>query len=718
MPSKQGRKEGDRGHRKSRPESEERDRGKGTEKRRGKDKDGGHALGADRQKRRERDSRHSAGHHRPRSSRSPPRTGVVSKQKLRSPTPELRGAPQKSFFTDTRGDPHNITYGTIHRYSIPDYRRRGAGSIVGLSPDIRIDRDKGDGKGLVLTTANKIGGKHARGSIAVMGGRVKMLRVKKGGDDGAFESGTDFVPLSGRGRPRKRKVDALEQGESDGDDSHYRSLGGLKKIGDKPEDEDLEYASASGSEGDYVAPQEWNDRGKAMELARKVGVEPNNVDAWMEYVNYQDGVLASSSRRTTAAERRSTAEVKLDILGKALQRCSDNEALLIKYMDIAQEIWDPEEMMAKWQQALRDNPAMTGLWTKYINFRQTDFLSFTYPECIKCFSECFAILRTAAIGTDGESKDKERIELNILYVFLRATLLMREAGFVENAIAAFQLMIELNIFHPSQLAPPTSLAEHEAILNQLDEFWDSEVLRVGETGAQGWSSFVQSGDKCSVPEAQMEAPPPEVLDPDDPFGSWMDAEKERMSGLKLPARTVDEVEEDDPYRVVLFSDLRSLMFWFSREAVKKKLVDAFLLFSGLRPFHNGVASSSGHPEATDVFLRNELSQMGEGCLKEWFWPAPEIVDAKGIISDGVASEKQPVLEGEPLRFGLKNFPITQESLFAEPSSWVLGLEDLGNMKRANKQFTGAVLKMLVGKLGDEHLAVYYLAWTWRNHPER
>jgi hypothetical protein len=278
------------------------------------------------------------------------------------------------------------------------------------------------------------------------------------------------------------------------------------------------------------------------------------------------------------------------------------------------------------------------------------------------------------------------------------------------------LIIELNIFPPQQLAPPTSLSQHEAILEQLDAFWDSEVLRVGETGAQGWSLFVQSGGKGNVPETQKETLSSDMLDPNDPFGSWMDSEKERTTGFRMPARTVDEVEEDDPYRVVLFSDLRNLMFWFSQEAVKKRLVDAFLVFSGLRPVYGGMASSSGHSEATDVFLRNDLAQMEARYLKEWFWPVPEITIANGAICDEVAPEKESLLGGDPFEFGLRSFPITQDTLFAEPGSWVSALEDLHNLKRADKQFTGAVLKMLVGKLGDEHLAVYYLAWIWRNHP--
>ncbi|RPB06131.1 DUF1740-domain-containing protein [Choiromyces venosus 120613-1] len=721
--SKRDRKEKDRRHRRSRSRSRERNRDKDKDKdrdgRRENDKERNREEGRDRH--RHRGSDHHP-HHSERSSwrekpRSPTRTTVVASGKSRPPSPEA--AAQKAFYTDTRGDPNNVTYDSIHKYSIPDYRRRGGGSVLGLSPEIRIDREKGDGKGLVLQERERASGTNTRKLFAALESGVKRLRIKKDGVDSSgrvFESGMDFVPLFGSGKGKKRKHPDFEKEESEGEDNHYRSLEGLKKLGENPEDKDLEYASASGSEGDYVTVEGWDDRQKTMELVRKIDAEPKNVNAWLDYVNHQGTLLSSSGRRTTVAERKSTAEVKLDILGKALEKCPGNEELLVKYMDIAQMIWDSRKMMAKWQQLLKENPTAIDLWTKYINFRQTDFLSFTYSECVKCFSECLTMLRTAAMKAVDRSEDKEKIEEIILYVFLRATLLMKEAGFVENSIAAFQLMIELNFFAPPQIAAPRSLTEHEKILELLDAFWDSEVLRVGEMGAEGWFSFVQSAGEGKAPEAQKETVLVDSLDTHDPFGSWITAEEERMEIPKMPARTVDEVEEDDPYRVVLFSDLREFMFLFANEAVKQKLVDAFLMFSGLRPLYGGMRVSSGKPEATDIFLRNELGHTSDECHEKWFWPKSGGHDNKPIGWEGMEPEKKAPLGERPFQFGLRNFPLSWDMLFAKPEYWVSVIDGLGSLKRGNVEFVGNVLRMLVAQLSDEQLALYFLAWTWKNRP--
>ncbi|KAG0637046.1 NRDE-2, necessary for RNA interference-domain-containing protein [Tuber brumale] len=715
--SKRDRKE--RGHRRrSRSRSRERNQDRDNDGRRERNKERNREDGRGRHGHRGSD-RH---HHNEKSSRrekprSLTRTTVVATGKSRPPSPEA--AAQRAFYTDTRSDPDNVTYGSIHRYSIPDYRRRGGGSVLGLSPEIRIDREKGDGKGLVLQERERRSGTNARRLFAAFESGVRVLRIKKGGGDSTikvFENGMDFVPLFGSGRGRKRNITDFEQEESEGEDNHYRSLEGLKKLGENPEDGDLEYASASGSEGDYIAAEGWDNRQKTVELARKVDAAPGNVGAWLDYVNHQDTLLESSGRRTTVAERKSTAEVKLDILGKALEKCPGNEELLVKYMDIAQVVWDSRKMMTKWQRMLKENPTAIGLWTKYINFRQTDFLSFTYSECVRCFSECLATLRAAAMKAVDKSEDKEKIEEIILYVFLRTALLMKEAGFIENAIAAFQLMIELNFFAPPQITAPGSLSEHEEVLELLDTFWDSEVLRVGEVGAEGWFSFVQLGGKGKAPETQKGMVSPDSLDTRDPFGSWMAAEEGRMEIPKMPARTMDEVEEDDPYRVVLFSDLREFMFFFASEAVKQKLIDALLIFSGLRPLYEGVRMSSGKAEATDIFLRNELGHTMDECLGRWFWPERGGHNNELIGWGGMEPEKKAPFGEKPFQFSLRNFPLSEEMLFAKSEYWVSAIDGPGGLKGGNVEFVGNVLKMLVAQLSDEQLALYFLAWTWKNRP--
>jgi hypothetical protein len=64
----------------------------------------------------------------------------------RKPSPEPVGI----FTIDRKGDLKNLEFGSIHRYSVPSFYRTGAGRVMGMPSHLRIDRDYGDDKGLIL----------------------------------------------------------------------------------------------------------------------------------------------------------------------------------------------------------------------------------------------------------------------------------------------------------------------------------------------------------------------------------------------------------------------------------------------------------------------------------------------------------------------------------------------------------------------------------------
>ena len=100
------------------------------------------------------------------------------------------------------------------------------------------------------------------------------------------------------------------------------------------------------------------------------------------------------------------------------------------------------------------------------------------------------------------------------------------------------------------------------ILDSLEEFWDSEAPRIGETGAQGWSSWTSHSpdvQSSSMENAMVPAPPSSNLqfsDDADGYQKWAAAEVRMDASGWLPQRD----ETDDPYSTVLFSDIRPLLF--------------------------------------------------------------------------------------------------------------------------------------------------------------
>ena len=92
--------------------------------------------------------------HRPRSERNTrqhhqdrhrDRAGSRDNHTLGTQLRDALSRPQdESFFTDTRGDRANLQYGRSNKWTVPMYHLYGSGCILGLDPDIKIDRKLSD----------------------------------------------------------------------------------------------------------------------------------------------------------------------------------------------------------------------------------------------------------------------------------------------------------------------------------------------------------------------------------------------------------------------------------------------------------------------------------------------------------------------------------------------------------------------------------------------
>ena len=146
------------------------------------------------------------------------------------------------------------------------------------------------------------------------------------------------------------------------------------------------------------------------------------------------------------------------------------------------------------------------------------------------------------------------------------------------------MVIIRSIFKPST---PTNMS-FETKLESLGEFWDSEVPRVGEDGARGWSS--SSTDPS--PPINLPPPPTQPVVPnagltlaDDPYVTWSEMEQQRDNLGRLPLRTSSnndaDDDADDPFACILFTDIRSFLFNPSTRLDPALSVYAFLHFIGL-----------------------------------------------------------------------------------------------------------------------------------------
>lgn len=602
--------------------------------------------------RRDEGSRHRSRHHSHRHrSHSRDRRSERRFHREERPAQEASPAPsptkdesQDIYVIDRKGDIHNVVYGTIHRYSIPQYRRAGRGSIVGLPSRFKIDRAFDGEDYVVIRTGGWIpdGARHKTKSILAKADtkernvfRVRQKLIADPEDDVS----KGFIPLSHDGSRKRRKMSAgyipSDVSDDEAEKYGYRSIHGkAKPEEDIPSDMEASLESDTDEEGGSVR---WDREAnkKNSELLRRAEDNPGDVDAWLEVIGYQNSLLtgSDSSRQLTAAEKRSLADIKLSLYEKALKKVGKNTAkdrLLLGYLEEGGTLWESKRLAEQWHTILKHNPGYINLWVRYIDFRQTAFLEFSFERCKSVYLEC--------MNLNASSESNAEQEAIQAYLFLRLTLFMREAGYAELGVGLWQAVLEFTLFRPEMY----STSSKADVLIGFASFWDSEVARIGELGSKGWNSGKSSDLESATNDAQTQLMVEKL------FSSWRVEEQRLGYSARLPARTVDTVENDDPFRVVLWSDIEPFLSFFTNWKDKSILIQEFLKFCYLPPLGQTATSASGG----NAFLRTELLHLSDSSIVS-------------LIDVGPDEATQPTLSTVFSTAPLQNMIHSVDMLFAD-----------------------------------------------------
>ncbi|RAH47194.1 uncharacterized protein BO95DRAFT_385957 [Aspergillus brunneoviolaceus CBS 621.78] len=566
------------------------------------------------------------------------------------------------YVIDLKGDKHNLIYGTLHRYSVPDYYRVGRGNVLGLPSSYRIDRDSVVEDKLVIRNETQRKGLSRNKTKSILSGLSKqhprLLRFKPQSLlDAAADFSKDYLPLSTSGS-RKHRV-AFGDPETDDEKYAYRSIHGKAK----PEDHlpsDVEATSDSDADEDGIRgdPDEQIKQRNAL-LSRNLEKSSADIGSWLEYIAHQESLLrgsAGDNKPLTYAEKQSLADIKLSLYEKALSKVGQSEAkdrLLIGFLEEGAKLWDTKKLAAQWQTVLRSNSQFISLWVKYLDFCQTEFLNFTYQRCLDTYIECLRLNQSAP-----ENPGKSQVQM---YLFLRLTLFMREAGFAEHAAALWQAVLEVAFFRPE---PLKERHDSKEVIPPFLDFWESEVARIGDAAAKGW----KSGSK-DLP-TQQEFNPVFRLDPKRLIPSWAPCEREKITNARLPAFSLNESEHEDPYRVILASDLDEILTLVWEVDSPTLLLDGFLSFCRLPPMVTAENQSSNGRRTGDPFVRNEIMSTAISRIDDW-------------VSRACSADESTALS--PFRFPQINLISTIETLIPEQGRWFSSL-DTWNTATSNSEF--------------------------------
>ncbi|KAJ3103732.1 hypothetical protein HDU97_009906 [Phlyctochytrium planicorne] len=376
------------------------------------------------------------------------------------------------------------------------------------------------------------------------------------------------------------------------------------------------------------------------EYNKKLSMNPKNRQTWIDFIKFQDSLVDSSAKKGLRA---AVNDKKLAIYEKAFQHLPNDDELLAGYMTCCSETWETTRLLTKWDKVLKEHMGSFLLWDKYLEFRQTNYTTFSVANCMDVYSEC--------ISTLSQSKylDEDCKENILTHIFIRACFMLFQSGFVERAICSFQAMIEFSAFCP----PAFESQPFEQRVDMFESFWESECPRFGEENAIGWKeSLLKDTPVDSSGKPPKTIPHLTALEGEDDFNKWFQDEMISDYRLWAPIRLSEASEEEteDPYRSVIFEDVRPIMFDCRLRSSKRRLLTSFLnLLSSQMNF----GQSSGDRLTVDTFLHAELSS--EACAAIFF---PKKKDSES--KDPLSKENEVV----KFEFPLKTFPANLRNLIA------------------------------------------------------
>ncbi|KAK9247671.1 NRDE-2, necessary for RNA interference-domain-containing protein [Lipomyces tetrasporus] len=425
---------------------------------------------------------------------------------------------------DTRRDLDNLTYGKPSKYSVPKYYRVGRGRVLGLGPEFRLEQsmEEDSGPAVIVRDSGRDSETKTRRAW-VLSSRTKRLRLDTEDDDWRGLLG-NFVPLSSRYNPDEKTAD---------DD----------RVSD--ENKSIESDITSGEDESYDIHATASK--KIMELSKAVDEFPKSASRWHNLAN------AMAASAPSGSPVRVQWEVSFSVYQKAVDANPGETSLTLKYMDLHENLSGKYQAAKKWLELISKYPKNLEFWIGWMEFNIRDSSNFEYQSVLAKLIDVIARI-------SGAAEKESEVEKHLVYVMVRACRFIYEAGYTEHAIAVIQGLLEINYLCPDASTDPS------VRMQWLRTFWAKETPRIGEIVGLQWQSTYAATESHGTERSENAVKT-----------SWIKKELEASNYL-LPSRT--DQDEDDPFRVILFTDIAPFMYVFRTVTARTDLVWASLKFLG------------------------------------------------------------------------------------------------------------------------------------------
>lgn len=290
------------------------------------------------------------------------------------------------------------------------------------------------------------------------------------------------------------------------------------------------------------------------------------------------------------------------------------------------------------------------------------------------------------------------------------------------ALSIWQAFLELHFFTPDS-SHLQDLGDQDALF-LFETFWDSEVPRIGELGAQGWAAYVARGspqmltvESSYIPNVQANL--------SDTFRNWQITEEQHALQARRVDRMIDDSLEDDPFRVVFFSDISGLLLKLSGPRAKNTILQGFLAFCRLPPLSSSKPAPKTSIWWTDAFIRTEGLEGNDTYLRKMLQRRESDVsnNDRYALKANFDNTSNFYQRGLFSHF-MGNFAISTDTLFANDLSWASCMDRWTKIYSDGEgpvelSWLRRVLRSLISTgAGGSDLAELYLAFEWTNSPER
>ena len=612
-----------------------------------------------------------------------------------------------SFVHDLKGDPLASQYDGVDRSKVPSYLRAGRGRVLGSNGRLVIDHEGSrDVFSIHLVPYHESAQRRQDDLVARVAHfksrTVTVRHVPTAKLDGPAE---DFISLDNPRKRRRSEGSASEEGSP-----NYRSIEGKAKEEDFL-DNDSEYGSASSADGSSGPGASSALQRKVAHLKGHLEKHPDDIDAWLERLDLQDEILLQGRDgppELTKAERQSQADIKIDIIEKALKKVKsgDTPKLHVALFREGMRIWNRDKIEKKWEMVSKfDRPSLP-LFKLRLETMLMSGKDLVHQKILKTIESQIQLLRDEAmtlvhgdrLSQEGQDGNVHLQYEQILYLCLRATRFLLDFGYREFATAIWQGLLEVNFCRPSDLTRLPS----EPSKSSFVQFWESETPHLGEARAEVCHNFIDFG---SLEEAklQMGEKLPYFPQSSNTVLEWGLREAHYDQNAKLPVRPAHlrKGQVYDPYRVVLYEDIENFIFEIPEPEfrhMQKQLLDAFLIFCGLPP----------------AFSDSENIQ---AALKD-----PFLLPSLDVLEDALLSDHSFGQGSRQRRSPCFNVPVARlapspEVLFSGPN-WFqhMSQSSTGGDCRIDQSWALSAIRQLVYSHNVEELAEYYLALECSRNP--